>query len=118
MKKLRHALINWLARYLLPVVDDTDILSFNKLGEVFSDGQKLGEAHKENLKAEAAHFEKTQLYKLMNDYFLRLAKNKVYNESNSLEEMAFAKTMLFTLDVQRELIAKLKNMKWCLEWSR
>jgi hypothetical protein len=111
MKKLKHALINWLARNLLPVIDDTDVISFNKMGEIFFDGQKLSDIQKSNLKSEASFLEESMLWNVMNKYFLRLARNKVYNESNSLEDMAYAKTVLFTLDVQKTLVDKLKNIK-------
>jgi hypothetical protein len=110
MKWLKIRLIYWLTKHLLPVFDDKDIISFVK-GSVFVDGGKLTDQEIRNLQAETKFFEDSMLWKLMNTYPTKLAKKKIFNDSKDITDLIFGKTVLYTLEIQKNIKDNLKNTK-------
>ncbi len=108
---IKYRLIHWLSQRLLPVVEEKDILSFNKQGHIFVDGHELSDTDKNNLRAEVKFLEESYVWKLLNVYFTNLASRKLFEESKDVTDILFVKSMLYTLSVQKKLISTIKVLK-------
>ena len=109
MKRLKQRLINALTRTLIPLVEDKEIISFNKQGDVFIGTTKLTETELNTLRQEAKFLKESQIWKIINIYFTQLAKKKLFEESKDIDDLLFAKTMLYTLSVQNIILDKIKK---------
>jgi hypothetical protein len=106
ISKLKTRLIFWLARHLLPLTEDKDIISFAKKGKetiVFLDGEQLAQQEIIGLKNECRFLEESLIWKLMNKYPTAMAKKKLFTDSKDITDILFAKTMLYTLEVQENI---------------
>ena len=112
--KIKERLIYFLARHLLPTIEDKDIISFVTRGVetvVFIDNVKLSPQDIRNLQAEVKFFEESMLWKLMNTQMIKQAQKKIYNESKDITDLLFGKTILYTLSVQDTILKNIKNTK-------
>lgn len=111
LSTIKERLIHFLAKNLMPIVEADDVLAFTKRGELFLDGKQLTAGELNNLKREAEFLSQSQLWKIINKYFLRLAHKKVYTDSKDISDLLFAKTVVYTLDVQSSIVDRVRNAK-------
>jgi hypothetical protein len=113
MKWLKIRLIYWLARHLLPLVEDKDIIGFAKQGKatkVLVDGRILTDQEIKNLKHECIILDEMLIWKLMTVYPTWVAKKKLFNDSKDITDILFAKTMLYTLELQKNIKATIERI--------
>lgn len=109
IKRLKVKIIYWLAQHLLPVVDDQQIISFkNKKLYINHVEATVGQVN--NLVAEANLIEATELWKIINNDLNEKTRKRVYVDSTDVMDLVVGKTILYTLDVQQNLINKIKNL--------
>lgn len=112
MRYLKNKLIFYLAKKLLPLVEAEDIISFAKSRDgvvAFLGKQKLSSTELASLQAEARFLEQSGIWKAINNYFDSLAKKKMFNQATDITDLVFAKTMLYTLSVQRTIVTNILN---------
>lgn len=107
--KLKERLIYWLARKLLPTLNG-DIIIF-KNNQAFLNGTVLNEKEKNNLKAEADYIEQTRVWEIINSNLIKITQDKLYREATDITQILFAKTILYTLDIQKQILDKCKTLK-------
>ena len=107
---IKDRLIHWLARKLLPLIEESDIILFIR-NEVYIDGTKLSVAEIRSLREEVRAFEGTRLHQVLMQYPLMLAKKKLFTEANDKTDLLFGKTILYFLDIQKSIMKDIKNVK-------
>lgn len=108
-KRLKYRLISWLAKGLLPVVDTKELIVFTKNGKIFVGGEELTQGEINNLKSEARVIEQMRLWSIIVNKLNEKAQSKVYEESVDITDLLFGKTVLYVLNVQKQIINKLKK---------
>lgn len=115
MQYIKRKLITFLAKNLLPVVDDKDIISFSKGREgkpsVIIKGTIISDEELANLKLEADYFMQTRLYQLIHNYYAELTRKKMFLEGTDITDLVFGKTVLYTLSVQDTICNNIINAK-------
>lgn len=111
LNAIKTRLINWLTINLIPVFNPDNVLRLDKFGGLYIKGEKLSPETIRNLQAEAKYFEECELWKIVNDYLNADVSDKLYKNSQTLMDLTIAKTMLYTIATQRNIISKIKNAK-------
>ena len=111
MKTLKEQLIHWLAKGLMPIVDENNIISFDKKGRVYVNKRMLTPQELRNLKEEVKFFETSQLWEIMVNYINNDVSKKVFEKSLTITDMVVGKTILYTINVQKRLKDLVKNAK-------
>jgi hypothetical protein len=107
---IRERLIHWLARNLLPLVDEKQIITF-KAGKTYIDNEELTQGEIINLRAEAHVLLKSRLWQVINANLNDTAQRKMYKEATDVTSILFAKTILYGLDIQKTIVSKCANLK-------
>lgn len=95
---------------LLSVVDPNQIISWDKAkGIVYIGGVRADEGQLGNLKSEAEYFLLSNLWKLLYESPKQLAQLAMFKEGDSIEQMRKGRSMLFTLETQREIVELLSS---------
>ncbi|MCX6643584.1 MAG: hypothetical protein NT043_00020 [Candidatus Bathyarchaeota archaeon] len=110
MKYLKHKLITYLAKNLLPVVEPREIIAFAN-GKAFINKREITGEELSLLKIEAEQWQSTRLYRLVNDYFAELVQKKMFIEGTDVTDLVFGKSCLYSLNVQKTIYDSLKNAK-------
>jgi len=113
MKWLKIKLLYWLTKNLLPIIDDKDIITFAKQGKevvVLVDNIILTRQEVKNLQTEARVLDEMLLWKLLNSSPTAMAKKKIYNDSRDITDLLFAKTILYTLSLQKNIKDKIQSL--------
>jgi hypothetical protein len=109
-KRLKQKIVYWLASNLLPVVSDKELISFKK-GIPYVNGVALTPGEIVNLRSEADVIEKMMLWQIINNDLNEKSQRKIYKEAIDVTDLLVGKTILFTLDVQKNFIDKMKSLK-------
>ena len=109
IKRLKYKLIYWLAKKLLPLVDEKEIITFTKNQKVFVGGQELTVGELNNLRAEADVIGKMRLWNIIVNNLNEKVQKKVYFDATDVTDLLFGKTVLYVLNLQKEFIDKLKH---------
>jgi hypothetical protein len=107
-KRFKQKLIYWLAVNLLPIVNKDDIISFKK-DKVFVGGTELTPVEIHNLKVEAMTIKEMRLWQIIVNDLNEKTQKKIYQEAVGITDLVVGKTILYTLDVQKNFIEKLKD---------
>jgi len=110
IKRLKQKIIYWLSRNLLPIVNDEELMIF-KNGKPFINNKELTQGEIANLRAEADILEKTRLWGIIVNDLNEKSRKKIYIEAKDINDLTVGKTILFTLDIQKEFIKKIKTLK-------
>lgn len=111
METLKEKLILWLTRKLLPIIDPRDIVVFAKNGMIFVGGEQMGDAELRAMKEEIKFLEETKTWKLLTNYLNNQARLKMFEESQSFQDVLIGKMMLYNTNVQKEILERIKNTK-------
>jgi hypothetical protein len=112
IETLKQKLIHWLARKLLPLVEPTDIVQFSEnkgLIHTFINGNELTIQEISELKRECRLLDELRIWKIMNDYFINLAQDRMWKKAESDVDILFSKTILYVLNVQKEIKNKIEK---------
>jgi hypothetical protein len=108
--KIKEKIIYWLAKHLLPFVEERDVMVV-KSGKVFINGVELTESEKISLRGEAHILEQLRIWKIINANLSDVAKKKMFLEATDITGLLFGKTILYCLDVQRQIVSKISSLK-------
>lgn len=109
IKRLKAKLIYWLARKLLPIVAEKDIIAFTKNGKVFIDGKELNATELNSLRTEADVIGQMRLWQIVVNELNKKSQVRMYRDAVDIIDLLFGKTVLYTLNLQKEIIDKLKH---------
>lgn len=110
MKRLKEKLIYWLAKNFLPVVDEKDVLVI-KDKRIYIGGKEVENAEYNLLCSEAHILKSMRLWDLIVNDLNCKAQKKMYKDAVDITGLLFGKTVLYTLDVQTQIVDKLAKLK-------
>jgi hypothetical protein len=112
MKILRNKIKNWLLKDLLKTMVVGDVVTINaKTNEVFISGRKVEQAEAEAIREEAKFIEKTRIWALMLGTLNDQTRERLYEKAVTIDDMMFGKAMLYTLNIQNQILSIFKNIK-------
>lgn len=112
MTRLKHRLLLWLTKKLLPIIDDTDVLTFNKqTNQVYIGGILLAPQEIANIREEIKMLETLRIWEIITKHLNQVARRRMLEDSKDFTDMLVGKLILYTIDVQLKLVEKFKNVK-------
>lgn len=95
---------------MLSIVDKNKIVTFNsQTKQVYIGGELADQAQLQSLKAEAEYLLSTNLWTIIYETPKALAEKAMFISSESLDDLKKGKSILYTLDTQKNIIDKFKN---------
>jgi len=110
LTSLKSRLILRLARHLLPIVDVGHVISFTKQGELLIGGELATPPQINNLKEEIKMLETFEVWRLINNYPNDIALRRTVNEAKEWTDVLVGKIILYTLDIQKQIIERIKDL--------
>lgn len=92
-----------LKEYFCAVVPE-DVIIFDKIGQIWINGQKQTVGEISSLYEEAKFFKESRLYKILINHLKVMAMEVMYNKSESYDDMRNGKMMLYNLSVQQNIV--------------
>jgi hypothetical protein len=110
-KKTTTALqkINLITKDLFPSVKKDDILHWEGRTFVLK-GKPVSPETMKGLVAQAKVIKELDLFKLLMDEMTELGQRKIFEDTQTVEDMKVARTILWTIDVLQKKIDKLSRM--------
>ena len=106
MKKLKQ----YLFKYLFNGITDKDILKIDSKGVLYQNGKKLSSGLTSALINDAIRFEESELWKFMKNEVRYIANKHIFEKSTNTDDLMWGKTILYTVDLQEQLVARLKKI--------
>ncbi len=107
---MRKWIINKLLRHLLNPVMVEDVLTLDKVGRVYFNNKLATKNELKALNAEAKFISKSRAWQILTATPESQAHKKMFQNSTNFEDMFFGKAMLFNIDLQRNILAKLETL--------
>ncbi len=111
MKRFKIWLLNYALRHLFPVFKAERVLTANKIGNLFLDGELVVGKQKDSLKAQVRMLRNTQIWEVLTDSLKHQAQKILFNDSKDLQDVLNAKMMLYTISVQENIIKTIEEAK-------
>lgn len=108
---LRKKTINFLVHHLFRGIVEEDILHISKTGGIVYKGQKLDRESKEAIASQAKQIDDMFIWKILLDEMTYRAEEKMFTKSESYDGMLFGKAMLYNINILKQRIKYLKNIK-------
>lgn len=109
LKRLKNSLLNRLTKNLLNLVSVDQILTVNDLGQVFLDNRLIKNSELLSLQEEVKAFQNFRLKTIIMNTPEVLAKTQMFENSKSYDDMMVGKSILYTIDVQKQVMEKIIN---------
>ena len=106
---LQKKLINLLARHLFNSVSFDDILSVRKDG-IWLNGRKLSDADVKQIKSEAGALKRFLLWGLLNNELKLAANMRMFEKSQTVEDIVAGKLLLYQVNVQKEIVERISDL--------
>lgn len=105
---------NWLLKHLLCAVVEQDVMSIlqDKSGRTIRlilGGEQIADGEWKTLLEEAKFLEKTRLWAVITNSLVEQAKIRMFEQSKSDADMMFGKAVLYTIDLQKKLVQRIKD---------
>lgn len=108
---LKTRLFNNVSSRLFPIVNLEKVLTSNKQGAIFLNGKQIDGKKLADLKQEVHLFQNTQLWEIIHNTLVHQAQQIIFTNSQTLQDVLNGKMVLYTLDVQNQIIKKIDNAK-------
>lgn len=109
MSKFKYWLWNWVFSYLTKPVKLDHIITYGtQTGQVYMDGRLLTGAELKGLQEQIKAFNTMPLKTVLLSTPKSVAESQIWN-SKSMDEMLGGKLVLYTLDLQETVMAKILN---------
>jgi len=105
---MKQRLINYLLKTVIKVVVPNDVIR-DVRGVLYLGSEKMTEQELKNLQSEIKALEGFRVWSIINESVKRLAFERGWRDSTTMEQLNTAKTMYTTLDLQSSIINKIKN---------
>ena len=107
MKKFKYWLWNWVFNYLTRPVNLDHLITYNtQTGQIYMDGRLLTWSEVKGLQEQIKAFQMMSLKTVLMNTPKSVAESQIYN-SKSMDEMIGGKLVLYTLDLQETVMAKI-----------
>lgn len=113
-KKLVDSAVDKKIANLLTVIDYNHIVRLEKKGNggiLYLGDERADDGTMANLKSEALFLTESRLWKLLYETPKELAEKAMFKIGTGLEDMQKGRSILYTLDTQKNIIDLLKNVK-------
>lgn len=110
MTKIKQIILKWAVRHILKAVTVDDLLRIEN-GKVFIGKTELTPHEIGTLKSEAKNFQRSMLWKLMNNNLYWIANFKMMKEADSATEMVNGRMMTLTIDTMESFVDKLLKLR-------
>jgi len=112
MKKFfQKLLINFIVKNLFNGITEDDILRIVSREVVFYKGKKLPQEDVERIKNEAERFIKSPLWRYLHDEVRYQANLRMFNKSQTVDDILAGKMALWVLEVIRKKLNVLRQLK-------
>ncbi len=111
MKTFKLWLLNIALKHLFPVFKAENVLTANKVGNLFLEGKLVTEKRKHSLQAQVRMMRNTEIWEIMTASLKHTAQKLAFNDSKDLQDLLNAKMILYTIDVQENIIKKIEQAK-------
>lgn len=105
IQKIIHKLFRWVFVEVRP----EDVITF-KGGKIYLGKNEATDQETQNLIAEAVFFKESRLYQVLISSLGDKAKQKMFEKSETWEDMLGGKLMLYNLDVQKQIVELLASL--------
>lgn len=109
MKTFKFWLLNVIVKTLFKGVVLEDVLTYSKDGRLFLNGAQISDAEIKAIQEEAKFVQATRLWKIMTATLSWHAHKRMFEKSQTWDDMFFGKASLYNLDVQDTIITTFKN---------
>ncbi len=110
MKKLKIKLLNYIIRHLFNGITENDVLR-NYKGKFFIGRHEVPEVRIKAMIAEAKAMQKTELWGLLIKDMKLLSNQKMYERSQTVDDMIFGKAMLFITEILDKKVKNISNIQ-------
>lgn len=107
---MKQRIINYLLKRIVRVIIPNDILSKDRSNKYYLGGKLMTEIEMRSLNAEAKTLESMRLWSILNESIKDLCVKKVWIDSATTEHLNISKAMANVLDVQKDIVDKIKGM--------
>ena len=98
MKHIKRKLLNYLLRHLYNAITEDDILEIRD-GKIFQGKRQMTTAEIQSITAEAEMLKSMDLWKILINTGKFEANKRMYNQSQSYDDMFFGKAVLWIVDI-------------------
>ena len=109
---------NWLLKNLLNAIVIEDIITYDKVGQIYINRVLITDAELNSIAEEIKFLKSTRFWALMNSTLADEAKLRLFNHSKTIEDMHFGKAMLYNLDIMSKAIKILEDTARTREKTR
>lgn len=102
--QLKRWIFKKLTKHLLPVVDMERVLTSDKKGNLYLNGVIIEAKKYSELEQEVTLFRNSALWDLLQNTLKHQAQVNMFEKSKTVDDILFAKAILYTLDVQEKII--------------
>src|SRR5688572_1212914 len=107
---MKRWILNKLLRYLFNAVTEDEILQL-KPGGLFRNKRPLTNAEVAELQSGAEALKQMYIFQQLMTEMKHVANKRMYESSQSFDDMMFGKAMLYTIDVMEKKIDNLSKLK-------
>jgi hypothetical protein len=107
---MKRWLLNKLLSHLFNAITEDDILVSHN-GSLFRKGQALTNAEVEELRSGAASIRQMHVFQQLLTEMKHAANKRMYESSQTLDDMIFGKAVLWTVDIMEKKLINLSNLK-------
>lgn len=111
MKTFKLWLANKMFSYLFPITGLDKVVTVNKQGFLYLNGNLLTPEQRSTLKAEVRLFRNTQVWDILSSSLKYQGQKLAFNDSKELQDLLNAKMILYTVSVQENILKKIENSK-------
>jgi hypothetical protein len=108
MKRLK----NWLIKHLFKAITVDEVLTSNKYGLIYLNGEQITDEEARILHNEAIFLKEFRLWQILQSTIADHAKKRMFENSKSYEDMIAGKMALYNADIQNKIIEILINKKF------
>lgn len=105
---MKQRIVNWLLRSVVKVIVPDDVIREDK-GVLYLGSKRITDQELKSLQAEVKALESMRLWSIMNETLKKVAFDKGWTNSKTMEELNTAKTIGYTLDFQRSIAKIIAN---------
>jgi len=110
IKKIKMWLLNKVIEGLFKGVTTRNVIEFDSQKGALLNKETLTEQQKKIFAEEAKFIEKTETWKILTSTLRHNAHKTMFEKSTVLDDLFFAKAMLYNIDVQEKILAVLKKL--------
>lgn len=111
MSNLKNLLLSWLTRTLLPTTRVGTTLTLDKQLHLYENGTKLSQQELLLLQQEVKFLEQSKLWAYLNSNPEKICQDLIFVKSQTLTDLTIGKTILYTLDIQKNILKDIKKAK-------